>query len=153
MDVMQKSTLSTPLTIEFVKPNWLKFIPQTSPDTHYSPRYLIPQFPLECIMVNVLLYRCCVGQIKSSRKSGRGAVMRPFVKTVYLNYVCHYLNQRINISRNRCKITKRFDHVLCVFNGIVLVLFGHSFQKSRRWHGSSAGNGGRHQQLKSMDMI
>ena len=80
MDMMRRSTLSTPLTLEFVKPNWLKFTPQTPPDTHYSPRYSIPQFPLERIMVNVLLYRCCAAQINSSRKSGRGAVMQPFVK-------------------------------------------------------------------------
>ena len=31
-------------------------------------------------MVNVLLYRCCAAQINSSRKSGRGAVMQPFIK-------------------------------------------------------------------------
>ena len=54
--------------------------PQTSHDTHYSPRYLIPQFPLKDIMLNMLLYRCCAAQINSSRKSGRGAVMRLFIK-------------------------------------------------------------------------
>ena len=78
--MMRRSTLSTPLTLEFAKPNWLKFIPQTSPDTHYSSRYLITQFPLERIMVKVLLYLCCATQINSIRKLGRGAVMRPFVK-------------------------------------------------------------------------
>ena len=31
-------------------------------------------------MVNVLLHQCCRAQIDSSRKSGRRAVMRPFVK-------------------------------------------------------------------------
>ena len=31
-------------------------------------------------MVNVLLHRCCAAQIDPSRKPGRGAVMRPFVK-------------------------------------------------------------------------
>ena len=31
-------------------------------------------------MVNVLLYWCCATQINSSRKLGRGAVMRLFVK-------------------------------------------------------------------------
>ena len=38
---------STPLTMEFVMLNWLKFIPQISPDTYYLPRYLIPNFLLE----------------------------------------------------------------------------------------------------------
>ena len=55
MDMMRRSTLSVPLTMEFIKPNWLKLIPQISPDTYYSPRCLIPQFPPERIMVNVLL--------------------------------------------------------------------------------------------------
>ena len=41
---MRRSTLSTLLTTEFVKQNWLKFIPQTTPDTHYSLKYLIPHF-------------------------------------------------------------------------------------------------------------
>ena len=31
-------------------------------------------------MVNVFLHRCCSAQVNSSRKSGRGAVMRSFVK-------------------------------------------------------------------------
>ena len=88
MDMMRRSRLSTPLTMEFVKPNWLKFIPQTSLDTHYLPRYLIPQFPLKRIMVNVLRYRCCAAQINSSRKLGRGAVMGPFVKRSILPILC-----------------------------------------------------------------
>ena len=36
---------------------------QRYPDTYYSPGYLIPQFPPECIIVNVLLHRCCAAQI------------------------------------------------------------------------------------------
>ena len=63
------------------QPKLTEVHPSTSPDTYYSPRsYLIPQFLLERIMVNVLLYRCCAAQVNLSRKLGRGAVMRPFVK-------------------------------------------------------------------------
>ena len=80
MDMMWRSTLSSLLTMESVKPNWLNFIPQTSPKTHYLPRYLIPQFLLERIMVNVLLYRCCAAKINSCRKLGHGAVMRPSIE-------------------------------------------------------------------------
>ena len=57
-------------------PNWLKFIPQTSSEAHYSPRYLIAQFLLERIMVNVLLHRCCATRI--DLKLGRWAAMQPF---------------------------------------------------------------------------
>ena len=80
MDMIRTSTFSTPLTMEFAMPNWLKLIPQTSPGIYYSPRYLIPKFPLERIMVNVLLHRCCEARIDLCRKSGHGAVMRPFSK-------------------------------------------------------------------------
>ena len=60
-------------------PSWLKFIPQTSLDTYYSPRYSILKFPPERTMVNALLHRCCAARIGSSRK------IRPLwlYKTVY----------------------------------------------------------------------
>ena len=80
MDMMRRSTLSTPLTMEFVKPNRLKFIPQKPPGTHYLPRYLIPKFPLERIKVNAWLHWCDEARFDVSRTSGGGAMMRPFLK-------------------------------------------------------------------------
>ena len=43
--------------------------------TYHSPRYSIPQFPPECIRVNMLLHRCCEARIDLRRKLGRGAVV------------------------------------------------------------------------------
>ena len=68
MDMMQTSTFSTRLTMDFAVSNWLKFISQTFPDTYYLPRYLIPKFPPEYIMVNVLLHWCCDARIDLRRK-------------------------------------------------------------------------------------
>ena len=82
------STSSTPLTVQLVMPNWLKFVPQTSPVTYYSPRYLISKFPLERIMINVLLHRCCGAWIDLCCKSGCQAVMRPFWKDSILTSHC-----------------------------------------------------------------
>ena len=55
------------------------FTPQTSPGTYYvlAKRCMSP-FSARTYHVNVLLHRCCAVQIDSRRKSGRGAVMRPF---------------------------------------------------------------------------
>ena len=92
----------------FVKPNWLKFIPQTSPDTYYSPRYLILQFLLERIMVNVLLHQCCAAQINSSQKLSRGAVMRPFIKR----------SISINICGKACKVI--FNPASCLWTVILV---------------------------------
>jgi len=50
MDVKRSWTSSTPLTDEFVMRGWLKFIPQTSCETYYSQRFLIPQFSPERAM-------------------------------------------------------------------------------------------------------
>ena len=58
-------------------------------------------------MVNVLLHRCCAAQINSSRKSGRGAVMRPFIKQsiftkqVYLDWKPSRRTRKINSWKNR----------------------------------------------------
>ena len=57
----------------------------------YSPRYIIPQFPLERIMVNVLLYQCCAAQINSSRKSGRGDIGYSF------SCVGHFWSSNVSI--------------------------------------------------------
>ena len=83
IDTMRTSTLSAPLTVEIAMPNWLKFIPQLSPDTYYSLRYLIPQFSLKRIMVNVLLHRCCAAQIDSRSKLGCGVVYVTLLKRLY----------------------------------------------------------------------
>ena len=104
MDMIRRSTLPIPLTLDLVKPNWLKFIPQTSPDTHYSPRYLILQFPLERVMVNVFLYRCCATQINSSRKSGRGGVMQPFIKrSILVRRGDNWAWLRVSPEQNSCR--------------------------------------------------
>ena len=83
MGIMWRSTISTPLTMEFAKPNWLNFTPKTSLDTHYLPRYAISQFPLECIMVNVLLHWCCEARINLRCKLGCEVVIQLFLKRVY----------------------------------------------------------------------
>ena len=49
---------------------------------YYSPRYLIPKFPLERIIVDVLLHRCCEAGINLRRKLGCGPLSEPF-KRVY----------------------------------------------------------------------
>ena len=65
-----------PLTMEFVIQNWLKFISQRSPEIHYPPRYLIPQFPPDRTMVNVLLHRCCATQINLRPDIGTSGVWK-----------------------------------------------------------------------------
>ena len=96
MNMMQTSISSTPLTKEFATRNWLEFIPQTSPGIYYSPRYLIPQFLPECIMINVLVHRCCEAQINLCRESSRGAIMQ---QRLYVSPLLHRLltpQQRIS---------------------------------------------------------
>ena len=91
------STLSIPLTMEFVIPNWLKFICQTSPDTRYLPRYSIPKFPPKRTMVNLLLHRCCVAE---PQIGPRGHYATLFT-TIYgrLKYLVCYM-----IFRQKCGI-------------------------------------------------
>ena len=42
---------------------------------YYSQRYLTPKFPLEHIIVDVLLHCCCEAGINLRRKLGCGAFM------------------------------------------------------------------------------
>ena len=111
MDMMWRSTLSSLLTMESVKPNWLNFIPQTSPKTHYLPRYLIPQFLLERIMVNVLLYMsvlCGANQFKP--QIGPWDRYATLCKTVYRNR--HWMKKKNEVNRNMSKIAQKMNQAV-----------------------------------------
>ena len=78
--MMQRPTLSTPLTMDLSSQNdWSSSLEHLLTPITRRDIYLIPQFPLERIIVTMLLHRCCATHINSSRNSGRGEVMRPFI--------------------------------------------------------------------------
>ena len=72
---MRMSTPSKPIDNEICHAKLIEvFIAQTSPDTYYLPRYLIPQFQLKRIMVNVLLNWCCAVRINLCHNWAAGSL-------------------------------------------------------------------------------
>ena len=110
MDMMWSYTLSTLLTMEFIKQKWLKFTPKTSPDTHYSPRYLIPQFLLERIMVNVLLYMSVLCGANQFERQGLWGCYATLCKTVYRNR--HWMKKKNEVNRNMSKIAQKMNQAV-----------------------------------------
>ena len=93
--------------MEFGMPNWLKFGPQISPDTHYSPRYSTSK---NC--QNVPWSTCCyIGVVrrKSTRDTNYG--LFGFLKRS-INYYGNTLEGKLNILYPLCP---KFPQVISIF--------------------------------------